>query len=97
VTFTLVSRSASEEVKGLRILMETPKAPGLPYITAPGASGDRAGRLLAGLKSASQDPALAAARAALGLRGFALLPLEAYDPIVAMARRADSLGYPNLL
>ncbi len=97
VTFTLVSRSAPEEVKGLRILMETPKAPGLPYITAPGASGDRTRRLLAGLKSAMEDPALAALRAALRLRGFALLLLEAYDPIVAMARSADSLGYPNLL
>ena len=97
VTYGLIARHAVEEVAGLRILATTPKAPGLPYVTAPEASEAAIQRLRAALAAAFADPALANARAALGLCAVSFLELADYDPIVAMAQRADSLLYPDLI
>lgn len=97
VTFGLLLRVAPEEIKGLKILEETPKAPGLPYITAPGAAPQRIALLQQALLAALEDSSLAGTRESLGLRGFALLAFEDYDPIAAMARRAEALHYPPLL
>ncbi len=50
----------------------------------------------AGVLTAAADPELAAARQALSLAGFEVLPLEAYDVIGEMAAEATALGYPEI-
>jgi ABC-type phosphate/phosphonate transport system substrate-binding protein len=83
-------------LRGTRVLARTPSAPGLPYVTAAGADRDLVTRLRAGLERAFADPGLAAIRAALMLRGAAVLPLAAYDRIIELEQAAAAAGYAEI-
>ena len=96
VTHALLARYAPADVAPLRVLDESPAAPGLPYITRRDASPDLLARLRAGLASAFADPGLAEVRAALLLSGLELCPPGDYEVIAEMAREAAALGYPDL-
>lgn len=96
VTFALIGRAAPAEVRGIRVLCASGAAPGLPYVTAAGASEADMQRLRASLAAAFADPALAATRAALLLDGCEILPVSAYDVIPAMESAAIAAGYPRL-
>ena len=93
VTHALLARHRPEALAGLRVLARSPAAPGLPYVTRAAASDDLVARLRAALFAALEDPDLAAAREALLLAGAEVLPISAYQPILDMESRAESLGY----
>ena len=96
VTVALARQHRPSAVAGLRILAESPKAPGLPYVTSARRPADSLARLRAGLFAAADDPALAEHRDALLLTGFELLPEAAYEPIAELERSSLELGYPAL-
>jgi ABC-type phosphate/phosphonate transport system substrate-binding protein len=97
VTYALTARSEPAATAGLRVLALSAAAPGLPYITRADVGEDELTVLRAGLLTAAADPELAAARQALSLTGFEVLPLEAYDVIDEMEAAAISLGYPDII
>ena len=96
VTFGLVKKHEPAAVEGLRVLATSAPAPGLPYVTRGAAEPELLARLRAGLELAAKEPALAAAREALLISGFEVLPETAYDRIREMEAAADGLGYPEV-
>ncbi len=97
VTFALMTAHMPESVAGIRVLCQTPSAPGLPYITA--LSGDEAGprRLRDGLLAALGDPALAASRKLLRIAGIEFLTPGDYRELVVRSDAAASAGLPPLI
>ena len=91
------ARTEPAAVAGLRVLAWSAPAPGLPYVTRADAGEDELAALRAGLLAAAADPELAAARRALSLTGFEVLPLAAYDAIDEMEAEAIALGYPEII
>ena len=96
VTHALLARHRPEALDGLRVLARSPAAPGLPYVTRAGAGDDLVARLRAALFATFDDPGLAGAREALLLVGAEVLPLSAYQRIVDLEARAESLGYAEV-
>ncbi len=96
VTYALLARYRPDTVRGLRVLAESPSAPGLPYVTRASLDEDILARLRAALGAAAQDPGLAETRAALFIAGFEVLPDSAYARIVEIENTARDLGYPKL-
>lgn len=95
VTLALLRRHRPARLAGTRVLGLSPRAPGLPYVSA-AADADTLARLRAGLFAALADPDLAEVRAALLIEGADVLAAEAYGRIAAMAeagrRACPSLG-----
>lgn len=96
VTFGLLAAHAPEEVAGVRVLAETPGGPGLPLITRSEASDDEVAMLRAALAGVLADPALAEARATLGLVGIAVLGDAEYEVLARYANKAAARGYREL-
>jgi ABC-type phosphate/phosphonate transport system substrate-binding protein len=96
VTHGLLARHRPQALAGTRVLCRTAAAPGLPYVTRPGAEADLLRRLRGGLERAFADPQLAEARGALLLDGAAVLALAAYDRIGEMEHAAIAAGYPEV-
>ncbi|HXV24777.1 MAG TPA: PhnD/SsuA/transferrin family substrate-binding protein, partial [Alphaproteobacteria bacterium] len=86
VTFALLRRYRPSATESVRILEESPLAPGLPYVTAAGATGQESSCLRRALADTLADPALAEARDALLLLGAEELSLAHYEAIRAFAR-----------
>jgi ABC-type phosphate/phosphonate transport system substrate-binding protein len=93
VCVAMARRHRPSALKGLVEVARSPMVPGLPWITRAG--DPRAIR--AALDSAFADPALAAAREALLLRGFSDLPVSAYDRITDLERAMEKAGGLRLL
>lgn len=96
VTHALLAAHHPRLTERLRIIAESPTAPGLPYITSATTSDDELERLRRGLFAALADDSLAATRAALLLSGAEILPLAAYDRILELEAEAEGLGYPEV-
>lgn len=96
VTFGNLARFAPEAVKGVRILAETAKTPGLPLITRGAASDGEVALLQGALAEFARDPAMARVRDVLGLESFAVLEPDDYGAVLALEREAAALGYPKL-
>src|SRR5262249_9485478 len=94
VTHALVARYQPAALEGTRVLTRTASTPGLPYVTRGDADDDRIARLRAGIQRAFADPQLESARAALLLTAAYVLPLAAYDRIMAIENAAVAAGYP---
>ena len=78
VTHALVSDQAADELHGTRILVSSPTAPGMPYVTGAGTSDEDIAKMREGLLAAIADPALAPHRAVLHLTGVSVLADEDY-------------------
>ncbi|EJZ20008.1 PhnD/SsuA/transferrin family substrate-binding protein (plasmid) [Rhizobium sp. Pop5] len=85
ITYANIRRFGPEDVEGLRIIAETPKGPGLPFITSGYAPDERIRLLRRALAAAIEEPSLAAARATLGLIGFSVLSEADYEPLLSLA------------
>ncbi|OHV19143.1 phosphate ABC transporter substrate-binding protein [Rhizobium sp. RMa-01] len=85
VTYANIRRFGPEDVEGLRIISETPKGPGLPFITTGDAPDERIRLLRRALAAAIEEPSLAATRATLGLIGFSVLSEADYEPLLSLA------------
>lgn len=96
VTFALLRRYRPDALEGLRVLTQSPTAPGLPYVTAAATSDDELAKLRAGLAAACADDALSAVREALLLRGVEVFPEGAYGRILDMETEAKSLKYSEI-
>lgn len=96
VSLALLERIAPAELTGIRKFCLTAAAPSLPYITAGATTTETVRRLRQGLQAAFDDTQLAATRAELLLGEIAVLPIDAYEPILAMEREALRAGYSRL-
>jgi ABC-type phosphate/phosphonate transport system substrate-binding protein len=96
VTYGNLARFAPETVSGVRVLAETAKTPGLPFITRADASDAEVAALKDALRAFAQDPETAPLRETLGLSGFEFLALSDYDAVLAIEAEAIALGYPAL-
>lgn len=99
VTHALLARHRPEALAGTRVLCQTAAAPAVPYVTR----AEMAETVVAALRSAlahatsaTDEPALVAAREALLLDGIEIRPLEDYQRITAFAETARACGYPRL-
>jgi ABC-type phosphate/phosphonate transport system substrate-binding protein len=79
---------------GLRIVGETPRGPGLPFITGLSTTDAELQMLQIALKDAIADKDLADATAALGLTGVEILDEEDYARLGQLGEEAARLGYP---
>lgn len=93
VTWALLCRHEPERTAGLRPIGWTGPAPALPLITAVDGPVEA---LREALSAVVTEPALAPAREALLLDGFAIRDDADYDRILVMEREAITLGYPAL-
>lgn len=96
VTYGNLARFAPERLAGIRVLAETAKTPGLPFITRAAASDAELALLRDALIGLVGDSAAAQAYDTLGLRGFEILPDDAYDVVLDIERQAVTLGYPRI-
>lgn len=96
VSHALWRRHMPDLAAGTRVLTVTARAPSLPYVTHAGRSDEEVARMRAALAEAVADPALASARDALLIDGFATLERSAYDEIDAMEEAARAAGYNAL-
>ena len=96
ITWAHLQHLRPQTTKALRVLAWTEATPGLPLITSLATPAPTRQALLSALNHVSQNPSLAPVRAALRLDGFEILPLDAYDEILALERQAIAAGYPNV-
>jgi ABC-type phosphate/phosphonate transport system substrate-binding protein len=96
VTHALLARHRPAALAGTRVLVWSPLAPALPYVTRRAASDELVDRLRYAVEGTMRDPALAEARRELLLDGVEVLGESAYAPIAHMAERAAALGFPEL-
>jgi ABC-type phosphate/phosphonate transport system substrate-binding protein len=96
VTFALLGRGRPDLTEAVAIVARSPLSPGLPYIVGAGLGAAAIEAVRAALFATLDDPALAAARAALGLTGAFVLGPRDYAAIAELERDAVRLGYPIL-
>lgn len=94
VTYGNTLRFDPARLSGIRILAETPRGPGLPFITRASASDEEVAILRRALREAAVAPSLAAVRDTLSLAGFAELSDADYEPLAEFERFAHRLAYP---
>jgi ABC-type phosphate/phosphonate transport system substrate-binding protein len=97
VTFALMQRYRPEKAARVRIIGQTPSTPALPLVTAAATPLATLDALRKALLEVAADPDLAVLREALFLKGFEVLPVEAYKRVVALEEGAEAAGYPVLL
>ncbi|NML75112.1 PhnD/SsuA/transferrin family substrate-binding protein [Rhizobium sp. S-51] len=95
VTFGLLERHAQQMVKGVRILTETPRGPGLPFITRIDASDGELPTLRAAIADAIADPSLGLSQS-LGLVGLEILGDRDYLVLDVYRQQAEAACYPAI-
>ncbi|SEI19100.1 ABC-type phosphate/phosphonate transport system, substrate-binding protein [Rhizobium tibeticum] len=96
VTFGNTLRFDPDCVAGVRILAETAKGPGLPFITAAATSAKDLGILRRALAETIADAVLAKVCDTLSLRGISLLGDADYEVLAQLDRGAVCHGYPAI-
>ncbi|MEI2301777.1 phosphate/phosphite/phosphonate ABC transporter substrate-binding protein [Ensifer sp. MJa1] len=96
ITFGNTLRFDPDRVAGVRILAETAKGPGLPFITAATTPAKDLVILRRALAETIADPALAEVCDTLSLRGISLLGDSDYEALAALDRAAAGQGYPAI-
>ncbi|MFK3777495.1 phosphate/phosphite/phosphonate ABC transporter substrate-binding protein [Agrobacterium sp. NPDC089420] len=94
VTFGNTLRFDPQRVAGVRILAETAKGPGLPFITAAATPARELVMLRRALAETIADPELAHVCDTLSLRGISLLGDADYEVLAELDRDAARHGYP---
>lgn len=96
VTFGNTLRFDPDRVAGVRILAQTAKGPGLPFITSTSTSAKNLAILRRALEEAISDPDLAEVCDTLSLRGISLLGDADYEILAELDREAARHGYPAI-
>jgi ABC-type phosphate/phosphonate transport system substrate-binding protein len=96
VSFALLGRGRPELIERVAIVAESALSPGLPFIAANGVPAPTIAAVRGALFAALADPALAEARATLGLRGARVATAADYDRVAELERDAAAAGYPRL-
>ena len=96
ITFGNTLRFDPDGVADVRILAETEKGPGLPFITAVSTPAKDLVILRRALAETIADPDLAQVRDTLSLRGISLLGDADYEALAELDREAARHGYPAI-
>lgn len=96
ITFGNTLRFDPAHVAGVRVLAETVKGPGLPFITAVSTPVEELAILRRALSETVADPKLADVCDILSLRGISILDDGDYEFLAELGREAERLGYPVL-
>jgi ABC-type phosphate/phosphonate transport system substrate-binding protein len=96
VSFALLRKSRPELFEGVAVIGRTQSTPGLPFVINAELGKSLAAAVRVALFAVLNDPALAEARATIGLKGAAILSESEYDKIAEVERGAVALGYPEL-
>jgi ABC-type phosphate/phosphonate transport system substrate-binding protein len=96
VSFALLGRGRPELIERVAIVAESPLLPCLPFIAASSLPAPTIAAVRGALFAALADPALAEARATLGLRGARVATAADYDRVAELERSAAATGYPRL-
>ncbi|HYC24834.1 MAG TPA: PhnD/SsuA/transferrin family substrate-binding protein [Roseiarcus sp.] len=96
VTFGLLRRARPELFEGVVAIARTQSSPGLPFVINAGLGENLTGAVRVALFAALNEPALAQARADIGLTGARILEDADYQRIVEIERAAAALGYRQL-
>ena len=96
VSFALLGRGRPELIERVAIVAESALSPGLPFIAAACVPAPTIAAVRGALFAALADPALAEARATLGLRGARVATAADYDRVAELERGAAATGYPRL-
>ena len=96
VTFGNTLRFDADRVAGVRILAETVKGPGLPFITSAATPAKDLVILRRALSETIADPALDDVCDTLSLRGISLLGDADYEVLAELDRDAVRHGYPAI-
>ncbi len=96
VSFALIERGRPELVECVAIVAESPLSPGLPFIASTRLGAPTIAVVREALLTALADPALAEARATLGLKGARPTSPAEYERVLAFEREAEAGGYPRL-
>ena len=91
VTFALLSRIEPELVARVRVLGQSPKVPGLPYITSLSGNDETVERLQTALRYAMEDPTLSDVRTELLLSGITFPDPAHYNVILDLEAAASRL------
>lgn len=94
VTFGNIARFEPDRLAQVRVLSETARGPGLPFITRGEASDAETASLRRALKAAIDSPALQETRDTLSLKDFALTTEADYETLATLEAQARRLGYP---
>lgn len=94
VTFGNIQRFHPQRVAGVRILLQTARGPGLPFITAASTPAEHLVILRRALADTIADPNLADVCDTLSLHGISLLGDADYEVLADMDREAVHRGYP---
>lgn len=96
VSFAHFSRFAPDLTKAVRVIGETRKTPGLPFITSPNTTAEQLAILRAALQAVVEQEPCHEALDELFLTDIQILPDEAYDEILALEAEAAAQSYPKL-
>ena len=96
ITYGNIQRFEPQRLERVRVLSQTPKGPGLPFITHVDTSPDEVSVLREVLRDAFDDPALDRVRDLLSLKGVEFLEDADYEPLADLERQAVALGYPAI-
>lgn len=96
VTYGNIARYASERLKDISILAETPGGPGLPFITRGISSDEDVEILRTALRAALVAPQLEEVLDGMGIVDFAFLTDGDYDSLLELERNAVACGYPEI-
>ncbi|MBV9287136.1 MAG: PhnD/SsuA/transferrin family substrate-binding protein [Hyphomicrobiales bacterium] len=97
VVFALMSRSRPALAARVAVVGESPPSPGLPFIASAALPAATIAAAREALIETLADPALAEARAALGLRGARPIEPDDYRRVLDLEREAAARGYPGLV
>jgi len=96
ITYANILRFEPRAVDGVRIFAETPRGPGLPYITRAAATDEELSILRSVLAAIADDRRMDEVRDLLSLRKFSVLEDHDYQPLLEFEREAARLGYPDI-
>ena len=96
VSYALLRRERPDLFEDIAVIEHTPSTPGLPFVINSELGKSLAAAVRVALFAALNDPGLVDARAALGLKGAAILGEAEYQRIAEIERGALALAYPAL-
>jgi ABC-type phosphate/phosphonate transport system substrate-binding protein len=97
VSFALLAEGRPDLIDRVDIVAQSPLSPALPFVTSANLARARLGEVRRALQATLADPALAAARRALGIISVALLGDGDYERVAEIEQAAIAAGYPALV
>jgi ABC-type phosphate/phosphonate transport system substrate-binding protein len=96
VSFALLGRGRPELIECVAVVAESPASRNLPFVASGSLSPSTIAAVRGALFAALDDPSLAEARAALGLKGARAATPADYDRVIEIERDAVAAGYSLL-